>query len=348
MVDKVVLGRTGLKISKIALGGISLSTVMSGNTEEHIEEVIQAALDEGINLIDTSRAYMDSENNIGRVLSKRKRDCFIATKSLSRKYEEILSDIEESLKELQLNQVTIFQAHNLNLKEVPEFLKRGGGLDAFKKAKERGLTSFIGVTSHFIDCLIELLKTGEFDTVMFPYNVIEREAERELIQLARSMKVGTLVMKPLGGGALRQTEASLRFLIDKPVDVILTGMSSVLELKENLSVIERKSPLSQQELKDLEEEIALMGRMFCRRCGYCLPCPNEIRIPEFIQLTYQSIQGLDYKELPDRIKRIASGLLIWLQACTECGECEKKCPYQLPIIERKRELVKVFSKSQRD
>jgi hypothetical protein len=340
----VTLGRTGLQITRMALGGIPLSTVMSGNTEAEIEKVIHAALDAGINLIDTSRVYMDSEANIGLVLEQRKSKCFIATKSMSRGYKEILADIEESLKELRVNSVEIFQAHHMSKDDIPQFLKKGGGLDAFTEAKKRGLTRFIGVTSHYLDCLIELVKTGEFDTVMFPYNVIERDPEKELIQLARKMNVGTLVMKPLSGGALRQIGSSLRFLLDKAVDVILTGMSTIEELKENLSVIERNTPLSPQELRHLEEEVAPLGKIFCRRCGYCLPCPNDIRIPEMIHLMYQIIQGLTYEEIPERRKRMGEGLLVWYGACEECGECEKKCPYQLPTIERKRALVEIFSR----
>jgi len=342
--EKVMLGRTDLPVTKMALGGIPLSTIMSGNTEEEIEKVIHAALDAGINFIDTSRVYLDSEANIGKVLEQRKSRCFIATKTFKRGYEEILSDIEESLRELNVDSMEIFQAHHMSKDDIPLFLKKGGGLDAFTKAKERGLTRFIGVTSHYLDCLIELVKTGGFDTVMFPYNVVERDAEKELIQLARKMNVGTLVMKPLSGGALRQIEGSLRFLLDKPVDVILTGMSSVEELQENLAIIERNTPLSPQELKLLEEEVAPLGKLFCRRCGYCLPCTNDIRIPEMIQLMYQTMQGLSYEELPERKKRMGPGLLMWYEACTECGECEKKCPYQLPTIERKRALVELFSR----
>jgi hypothetical protein len=342
--EKVMLGRTDLPVTKMALGGIPLSTIMSGNTEEEIEQVIHAALDAGINFIDTSRVYLDSEANIGKVLEQRKSRCFIATKTMSRGYEEILADLEESLRELNVDSVEIFQAHHMSKDDIPLFLKKGGGLDAFTKAKERGLTRFIGVTSHYLDCLIELVKTGEFDTVMFPYNVVERDAEKELMQLARKMNVGTLVMKPLSGGALRQIEGSLRFLLDKPVDVILTGMSSVEELNENLAIIKRNRPLSHEELKSLEAEVAHLGKMFCRRCGYCLPCPNDIRIPEMIQMMYQSMQGLSYEELPERKKRMGPGLLMWYEACTECGECEKKCPYQLPIIERKRSLVELFSR----
>jgi len=342
--EKITLGRTGLTVTKMALGGIPLSTVMSGNTEEEIEKVITAALDAGINLIDTSRVYLDSETNIGKVLEKRKGICSLATKTFNRGYDEILSDIEDSLKELKVDRVEIYQAHEVKKEDIPLLLKKGGGLDAFKKAKERGLIRFIGVTSHHLDCLIELMKTREFDTVMFPYNVVERDAEKELIPLARKMNMGTLVMKPLAGGALRHIESAFRFLHTYPVDVILTGMSSVSELQENLAIMERARPLSPDELKRFEEEVAPLGKMFCRRCGYCLPCPNDIRIPEMIQMLYQSMQGLSYEEIPERRKKMGQALLIWYEACDECGECEKKCPYQLPIIERKKALVEIFSK----
>jgi len=76
---------------------------------------------------------------------------------------------------------------------------KGGALEDFKKAKDQGMINSIGLTSHHVSVLIDLIKTGEFDTVMFPFNVIEREPEKELISLVRSQDVGTLVMKPLAG-----------------------------------------------------------------------------------------------------------------------------------------------------
>ena len=341
---KVRLGKTNLEVTRWSLGGIPLATVMGGTKEEEIDRVIHAALDYGINFIDTSRAYMDSETNIGKAMKTRRAECILASKSLSRGYPEVLADVEESLKQLQTDKIEIMQIHHLKPDEVPAVMGKGGALEALKEARKQGMIDFIGVTAHDIDTLIAVLKTGEFDTVMYPFNVIEREPEKELISLARSLDIGSIVMKPLAGGVIKNTEKSFRFFNAYPVDVLLNGVSNIAELKENLKIAENLTPLSNQELKDFEEEVAPLGKEFCRRCGYCLPCPNEIIILEVIHMFSQMVLGKKYEDLPAEKQEIGKNLLVWLQACTECGQCEEKCPYNLPTITRKNELIKMFSR----
>jgi len=281
---KIRLGRTNLEVMRWGLGGIPLSTVMGGTTEEAIGQIITAALDRGINYIDTSRVYMDSETNIGAALKGRRHECVIASKSYSRAYDEVMSDIEESLLQLQTSRIDIYQVHALHPEEVKSMMSRGGGMDAFRKAREEGMISFIGLTSHHISVLVELVATGEFDTIMYPFNVIEREAEKELLGLARSLVVGSIVMKPIAGGAIKNRHAAFRFFNAYPVDLILNGVSSVAELTENLGHADDAHPLSSAELDALEREVASLGREFCRRCSYCMPCPNDIRIPDMIHI----------------------------------------------------------------
>jgi len=341
---KVRLGRTNLKVTRWSLGGIPLSTVMGGSTEEEIEKVIHAALDYGINFIDTSRLYMDSETNIGKVMKDRRDECILASKSYSRERDEVLADVEESLKQLQTDKIDIMQIHHLRSHEVPTVMEKGGTLEALKKARDEGMIDFIGVTSHHVDVLIEMIKTDEFDTVMFPFNVIEREPEKDLILLARSRDIGSIVMKPLAGGVIKNRDKSLRFFNVYPVDTILNGVANVAELQENLKIAENLTPLSAQELADFEEEIAPLGKEFCRRCGYCMPCPNDIMILDVIHMFAQTVQGMKYEDLPVEKQEMGKNLLVWLHACTECGQCEEKCPYNLPTIKRKNELIEMFSR----
>ena len=343
---KVRLGRTNLEVSRWALGGIPLSTVMGGKDEEMIHQVFTAALDYGINLVDTSRVYMDSETNIGEVMKSRRKECIIATKSHSRDYDGVMADLEESLKELQTDKVEIYQVHELYPEEISTVMEKGGALDAFKKAKDQGMIDYIGLTSHHVSVLIDLIKTGEFDTVMFPFNVIEREPEKELIALAKSHDVGTMVMKPLAGGVFTNIEKCFKFLNGYPVDIILNGIASLDELKENLKHAESTEPLTPEELKDFEDEVAPLGKDFCRRCSYCLPCQNDILIPIMINVLYPQVKGRTYEELNDKQKRLGANLMIWWQACEECGQCEDKCPYNLPIIKRKNEMLEIFSKAE--
>ena len=342
--QKVRLGRTGLEVTKWALGGIPLSTVMGGNSEEAISQVIHAALDYGINFIDTSRMYMDSETLIGSVMKARRKECFLASKSISRSDGDVREDLEESLKQLQTDHIEIYQIHALKPEEVSTVMGKGGALEALKKARDEGLIDYIGLTSHHVDVMLDLVKTGEFDTVMFPFNVIEREPEKGLIPLARSMDVGTLVMKPLGGGAIRNIKEAFRFFNGFPVDVILNGVSNLDELKENLKCVEDRSELSHVELAEFEQEIEYLGKNFCRRCNYCAPCTNDIRIPDMIHHIWQMVHGKKYEDLLDEKKKLGETLLIWWQACSECGQCEEKCPYDLPTMQRRQELVDLFSR----
>jgi predicted aldo/keto reductase-like oxidoreductase len=257
-----------------------------------------------------------------------------------------MADLEESLKELQTDKIDIYQVHELYPEEISTVMGKGGALEAFKKAKDQGMIDFIGLTSHHVSVMVEQMKTGEFDTVMFPFNVIEREPEKELISLARSKDIGTLVMKPLAGGVFTNIEKCFKFLNGYPVDIILNGVANLDELKENLKYVENTEALTSEELKEFEEEVAPLGKDFCRRCSYCLPCPNDILIPIMINILYPQVKGRNYEDLTDKQKKMGKSLMLWWQACEECGQCEEKCPYNLPIIKRKNEMLEIFSKAE--
>ncbi len=168
-------------------------------------------------------------------------------------------------------------------------------------------------------------------------------AQKELIPLAQSLNVGMIVMKPLAGGAIRNRNKAFRFFNNFPVDVILNGVASVAEFKENIQCIENEFPLSPGELSALEAEVASLGNEFCRRCSYCMPCPNDIRIPDMIHIFYQAVKGMRFDELPPDKQEVGKNLLVWLRACEQCGKCEQKCPYNLPTGKRVQELISLFT-----
>jgi len=341
--QKVRLGRTNLEVTRWGLGGIPLSTIMSGNTEEVINQVIHTALDYGITIIDTSRGYMDSETLIGEVMKTRRSDCILASKTMSRKEDEAMEDLEESLMQLQTDKIELYQIHALKPHEVSTVMGKEGALKALRKAQEQGMINYIGLTSHHVDVLVDLVKTDEFDTVMFPFNVIEREAEAQLIPLANKQDIGTIVMKPLAGGAIRNIGKSFKFFNSYPVDLILNGVANSSEFKENILSAESRDQLTQNELESFEEEVSSLGKDFCRRCSYCEPCPNDIQIPFMIHVFWQMVHDKKYEELPIEKQEMGKNSMIWFQACEECGKCEEKCPYSLPTIKRKRELIELFS-----
>ncbi len=336
---KIRLGRTNLEVTKWGLGGIPLSTVMGGNTEEGIGDVIKAALDYGINFIDAARIYFGSETNIGEAIKSRRDQVVLATKTINREPDVVASDIKDSLAEFQTDKIDIYQIHDLLPAEVESVMGKNGVLEVLKKAKSDGLIDFIGLTTHHCSVGIDLIKTGEFDTVMFPFNVIEREPEKELLKVARENDIGTIVMKPLAGGPIANIPKAFRFFNNYDVDLILNGISNLDELKQNLKCAEDPTPLTNEELKDFEKEVEHLGMDFCRRCNYCLPCPNDLIISPFIHVIYQIMKGKNYKDLSAEKKEIIDNMGIWYEACEECGQCEEKCPYDLPTIKRKNALL---------
>lgn len=319
-----VLGRTGLKVSVIGFGGIPIQRV----TAAEAEAVVNRALDRGINFFDTARAYTDSEEKLGRVLRRRRSEVVIATKSMARTREAMWADIEKSLEALGVDCIDLYQLHNVKDEEAMHLVfGPDGALAALKEARERGLIRHVGMTSHIGSFLVEALKTGEIETVQFPFNAVETAGAEELFAAAARAGAGVIIMKPLAGGALNRADLALRFVLEHPVSTVIPGMDDVQQVEENARVGSEMRPLSPSERKLLEEEAAQLGAGFCRRCEYCQPCPQGIEIPTVFLLDgYYTRYGLQ-TWARERYRALKSKS----EDCLDCGECESKCPYSLPI-----------------
>lgn len=325
------LGKTGLRVSLVGFGGIPIQRVDMAAAGE----ILVQATAQGINFIDTARGYTDSEVKIGQFLKDRRSDCLIATKSMARTAEAMARDIDVSRQNLQTDMIDLYQLHNVKDEAtLAQVLAPGGAMTALKKARQAGKIRFIGITSHLPGALVKAIRTGEFDTVQFPYNLVEREAEQLLLAEARERQVGTIIMKPLAGGAFKNAELALRWLLNQPVTTIIPGMDSVEQVRQNAALGDQSRPLTEEEVRQLAEEIKGMGQRFCRRCEYCLPCPAEIDIPTMFLLNgYYTRYGLQ-----TWARERYRGLAVGVDACLDCGECEEKCPYQLPIRQMLQEL----------
>lgn len=325
------LGRTGLKVSSIGMGGIPLQRV----SEQEAEKIVNLALDQGINFFDSARGYTDSEAKFGLVFRKRRREAIIATKSMERTKDGILKDIELSLEALQTDYIDLYQLHNVSTMDMLEqTLGPDGAVQGLKEAQARGTVKYIGITGHVIEVLEKAIRTKEFDTVQFPFNAIETKPFETLIPLAQELQVGMIVMKPVAGGALRDKNLALRYLMDFPVSTIIPGMDSEEQVMANAAIGHSFVPLNEQETQQLVKEAQELGDKFCRRCEYCKPCPQDINIPNiFILDGYWQRYGLQkwakerYQALPARA-----------DSCTECGTCASRCPYGLPIPEMLAEV----------
>ena len=324
--EKRILGRTNFEVSVIGFGGIPIQRVDKDMAIQLIGEAKQA----GINFIDTARGYTISESLIGYGLERWGRENFIlATKSMARDYEGIKEELDTSLKDLKTDYIDLYQFHNVKtFEELEMIMGDNGALKAVKEAKEKGIVKEFGITGHNLEVLEKAIDTGEFATVQFPYNPVERQAE-EMFKRAKDLDIGVIVMKPLAGGALKNASLALKFIANNPnITSVIPGMESIEQIKENSKIGYNIEPLSEEEEKILFKEAEELGTEFCRRCGYCIPCPQGIDIPtQFLMEGYYTRY-----DLKDWARERYLGMEANAADCIECAECESKCPYNLPII----------------
>lgn len=331
--EKRFLGRTNFETSSVGIGGIPIQRV---GKEEAIG-IIREALNQGMNFIDTARAYLASEELIGHALEELGRDKFIlATKSMARTYEGIKEEFYTSIKLLKTEYIDLYQFHNVKSKEDYEkIMGEGGAYQAVKDLQAKGLIKEIGISCHTVDVLEIAVESDMFSTIQFPYNAIEKQGE-PIFQRAKEKNIGVIIMKPLAGGAISNGEAAVRFILENSnISVVIPGMDSVRQVHENARPGIDGRPLNDDERKVLEEEAASLGQEFCRRCGYCGPCSVGIDIPtNFIVDGYYTRYNLE-----DWARSRYESMAVNAKDCIECGQCEPRCPYNLPIIDMLKKVA---------
>ena len=332
--EYVTLGKTVLKISRLGFGGIPIQRVDAATTTE----LLKSLADKGINYIDTARAYTVSESYLGEALEGIRDRFILATKSMSRTRETMAKDVETSLQNLRTNYIDLYQIHNPSMEQLDTVIAPGGALEALLEAKEAGKIGHIGLTAHSLTVFERALDLPWVETIMFPYNIVEKQGE-DLIKRCKEQNIGFIAMKPLAGGAIEDAALALRFIYSNPdVTVAIPGMYDLKEIDQNLAAAEDTAPLTTDELAKMEEIRHLLGNNFCRRCNYCAPCTVGISIPNVFLF-----QGyLDRYGLADWAKDRYSSLSVKASACIQCGACETRCPYQLPIREMLKDAAQKF------
>lgn len=332
--EYVTLGKTGLNISRMGFGGIPIQRVDAAVTRE----LILAMVEKGINYIDTARGYTVSESYLGEALEGVRDKFVLATKSMARTKEAMAKDVETSLGNLRTDYIDLYQIHNPSMEQLEQVIGADGALEALQEAKAAGKIGHIGLTAHSLEVFEKALELDWVETIMFPYNIVETQAA-ELIQKCAEKNIGFIDMKPLAGGAIENATLALRFIAANPnVTVMIPGMFDLKEIDQNLAAVENKAPLSEEELVAMDDIRKQLGNNFCRRCNYCAPCTVGISIPNVFLF-----QGyLDRYGLGDWAKDRYGSMAVKASACIECGACEPRCPYNLPIREMLKDAAKKF------
>lgn len=355
------LGRTNLEVSMVGFGAIKLPRV----SYEEAAEALNRALDAGISFVDTARGYGDSESKIGRAIGQRRDEFYLATKTPARDAAGARSDLEKSLAELGMDHVDLWQLHSVSTRpDWERVIGPGGAAEAGQQALREGNARHLGITIHReLSVMRDAIVSGLFETIMLAYSPLDQEGVAgDILPLARQHGLGVIVMKPLSGGQLVRPDeqrqpglggpdavvaGSLRYSLGHPaVTCVIPGMVSARQVDENAAVADPFVPLSGDETRELRRQIAAMGRDFrygqvCLRCGYCLPCPADISIPEVLR-------AMDMKTgYPEGLTHLGDELYASLpvkpEDCQDCGQCEERCVAGLPIRERLRQAVEVFS-----
>ncbi len=331
-----ILGKTGLKVSRMGFGGIPIQRTDA----EGAKAVIRYLMEQGVNYIDTARGYTVSEEFLGYALEGIRDKFVIATKSMARTKEAMAADIDISLKNLRTDYIDLYQVHNATAADVEKVIAPGGALEALQEAKAAGKIGHIGITAHSLDTFKLALEMDWVETIMFPYNIVETQGE-ELIRQCTEKNIGFIDMKPLAGGAIENATLALRFLRDNEnVTVVIPGMAEIREAEQNVAAMANTAPLTAEELEEMDRIRKNLGTHFCRRCNYCAPCSVGISIPAmFLMEGYLSRYGL-----ADWAIMRYNGMGKTASECIECGVCETRCPYGLPIREMLKSVAQKFGK----
>lgn len=338
--EKVRLGKTDMMVSKLGFGGIPIQRV----SEEEAVAVVRRCLELGITFIDTANAYTTSEERIGRALTGQQERPIIATKSGHREREGVERHLKLSLEHLGVESIDLYQFHGVSdSRSLEMVLAPDGPMAVVKEAQKAGKVKHIGITSHSMDTAKEAVKTDQFESIMFPFNFIACEAADELIPLCREHDVGFIAMKPLAGGLLDNVAIAFKYLFQFPDIVPIPGIEKPHEIEEIVQVLAGSWEMTGAEQREMERLREELGTRFCRRCEYCQPCPEEIRIS-----TVMNIRSFAKRMPPARIFTGMFAEVIENAAnCTECGDCEERCPYHLSIREMIAEQVKWYQEEKR-
>ena len=322
------LGKSGLEVTRLGFGGIPIMAM----AEEEAIAVIRRAHDLGIRFFDSGHTYGPSEERIGKALEGR--EWVAATKTEERSAEAVYQDVKTSLERLRRSFIALYQFHYLNTEEELEALfAPGGGMEGLRRAREEGRIGHFGVTGHRPEVLAKAVeRCEEFASVQVPFNVVECESLERLIPLCQARDVGVIAMKPVGGGSFSNAALAVKWCLSQPITVAIPGMAAIAEVEENVRVATGDLALTPEEEAECQRMKTELDDRTCRKCGYCVPCPQGVKtnvlmiLPSVIRRVGAANMG------PGAYNIIAS-----LEQCVECGTCVERCPYDLPIPSIMRE-----------
>jgi len=363
-------GKTGKNVSALGFGAMRLP-MKEADGKKIVDEdlavpLMQQAFDMGINYVDTAPLYCEklSENAVGKALKGYRDKVYLSTKNPieDNDGDHWMARLENSLKKLDTDYIDFYHFWGISLKSFKGWQGlKYGPMEAALKAKEQGLIKHISFSYHDSpENYKPIIDSGFFESTLIQYNLLDRSNE-ENIAYAKSKGLGVIVMGPVGGGRLgapsekiqgllknklsSSAEMALRFVLsNENVDMALSGMSDMKMVMENFAVASLTGHLTEKEIKNVKammEENKELAKLYCTSCNYCKPCPQGIDIAYLFEIMNR-YRVYDLKEHAKSAYYEMMNGWSWVKSadaskCTECGQCEGKCPQKLPIIRQLKE-----------
>ena len=313
------LGKTNLEVNKNGFGALPIQRC---NMAEAVE-ILRKAYENGINFYDTAHFYTDSEEKMGNAFEDIPReDIYLASKTAAETPEVFWSDLKTSLESLKTDYLDLYQFHNISFvpKENDEVFK------AMIEAREKGMIRHIGITTHKITFANEAIESGLYETLQYPFSYLSGDEEIELVKKCEKNDVGFIAMKAMGGGLITNSKASFAFLNQFDNVLPIWGIQKISELDEFLSYDE--NTILDDELKsEIENDKKELGEDFCRGCGYCMPCPEDIKISTCARMSLWIRRFPTEPNMDEKTQKLMEDT----KNCIECYVCVDNCPYELDI-----------------
>ena len=317
---QITLGKTGITVPQNAFGALPIQRV----SKETAVSLLREAYDGGMRFFDTARAYSDSEEKVGAAFDGMREKVFLATKTQAKTPEDFWADLETSLKNLRTDYIDLYQFHC-----VKQCWRPGDGTgmyEAMLEARAQGKIRHIGVTAHLIAVAEELVASGLYETLQFPFSYLATDREIALVRSCEAAGMGFIAMKGLAGGLLNNAEACMAFMQQFEA-LPIWGIQRETELKQWLSFFDREAVMTDA-LRDLidRDRTSLAGE-FCRGCGYCAPCTVGITINQCARMSQMVRRAPSQVWLNDHWQ----AEMAKIDDCVDCGLCMTRCPYGLEI-----------------
>ena len=315
----VTLGSTGITVPKNGFGALPIQRT----GREEAVRLLRRACEGGIRFFDTARAYSDSEEKLGAAFAGMRDKLFIATKAPRFTVEAFWEDLQTSLRLLGTEYVDLYQFHN------PDFCPRPGdgtGLyEAMLEAKAQGKVRHIGITNHRLSVAREAIDSGLYETLQFPFSYLATEKELALVQGCKEHNMGFIAMKALAGGTITNSAAAYAYLAQFDNVLPIWGIQRMSELEEFLSYQDNPPALTEAVQVEIEKDRRELAGSFCRGCGYCMPCPQEIIINNCARMRLMIRRAPTESWLGECWQKEMAKI----DSCVHCNQCASKCPYGL-------------------